>query len=100
MVEEGSMDSWYGNKILFTSNASGGAANPIMVMDSDGSNKQTLLSDGAYNYRATWSHDGAKICFKSKASGNEELYLMDPDGSNIIRLTYSGDGYSAHGDIY
>ena len=30
---------------------------------------------------------GAKIAFVSERDGNEEIYVMDADGSNVVRLT-------------
>jgi Tol biopolymer transport system component len=38
-----------------------------------------------------WSPDGTQILFTSERDGNEEIYVMDADGSNIVRLTDSGD---------
>lgn len=34
-----------------------------------------------------WSPDGSKIAFRSSRSGSGNLYLMDPDGRNVTRLT-------------
>jgi len=31
--------------------------------------------------------DGSKIAFSSNRDGNHELYTMDPDGTNLVRLT-------------
>jgi hypothetical protein len=37
---------------------------------------------------------GGRILFASDRSGDAEIYAMDPDGGNAIRLTYSpGDDY-------
>ena len=30
---------------------------------------------------------GAKIAFVSQRDGNQEVYVVDPDGSNLTRLT-------------
>jgi Tol biopolymer transport system component len=37
----------------------------------------------------TWSPDGSRIAFQSLRGGNEDIYVMDADGSNLIRLTTS-----------
>src|SRR5690606_21987057 len=34
-----------------------------------------------------WSSDGSKIAFNSDRDGNTEVYVMDADGSNVVRLT-------------
>ena len=42
-----------------------------------------------------WSPDGSRIAFTSVRDGNEELYVMNADGSGITRLTDdSGDDFS------
>ena len=35
----------------------------------------------------TWSPDGSKIAFISDRDGNFEIYTMDADGTNLVRLT-------------
>ena len=37
-----------------------------------------------------WSPDGSRIAFKSDRGGSLNLYLMDADGSNVVRLTEHG----------
>jgi PKD repeat protein len=37
-----------------------------------------------------WSPDGTKIVFQSDRDGQPELYIMDADGSNVVRLTHTG----------
>ena len=38
-----------------------------------------------------WSPDGKRIAFDSQRSGNGDIYVMDVDGSNIVRLTSDSD---------
>ena len=57
----------------------------INVINVDGSGMKRLTP-----FRATtqaWSPDGARIAFSSTKDGNYELYVMQADGSNIVRLT-------------
>lgn len=35
----------------------------------------------------SWSPDGQRIVFESERDGNKEIYVMDADGGNQIRLT-------------
>lgn len=41
-----------------------------------------------------WSHDGKRIVFTSNRD-NPEIYVVNVDGSNLIRLTYAA-GRDAH----
>src|SRR5207302_1622395 len=34
-----------------------------------------------------WSPDGARIAFSSTRDGNNEIYVMNADGSGVTRLT-------------
>jgi Tol biopolymer transport system component len=42
-----------------------------------------------------WSHDGKKIVFMSDRDGDPEIYVMNADGSNPVRLT-NAPGRDAH----
>jgi TolB protein len=55
----------------------------ICLMDPDGSNIQKLI-EGAM---PCWSPDGNKIAFASRTEGNWDIYYMNADGSNPVRLT-------------
>lgn len=71
----------------------------IWVMDSDGSNKRRLTSNGATNWAPSWHPDGRRIIFSSnmddwredlkKFGHNFELYLISIDGTGLERLTYN-----------
>jgi Tol biopolymer transport system component len=39
------------------------------------------------NLVTSWSPDGSRIAFSSDQENNTEIYLMNPDGSNRVRLT-------------
>ena len=60
----------------------------IYVMNSDGSGVSELTAvAGADSYQPAWSPDGTKIAFGSNRDGNGEIYVMDPNGANVVRLT-------------
>lgn len=48
-----------------------------------------LTPDSPNDYAPAWSPDGQRIVFVSERDGNAELYVMNADGSNPIRLTYT-----------
>jgi tricorn protease len=57
-----------------------------------GPTRNLTHSSGAHDKAARWSPDGRKIAFISDRSGEEELYLVDQDGSGEPeRLTTNGD---------
>jgi thermitase len=59
----------------------------IYKMNADGSNLIRLTYDSAYSYNPKWSPDGRKILFVSnKDSNHEEIYTMNPDGSDPVKL--------------
>ncbi|RPH60685.1 MAG: hypothetical protein EHM81_05775 [Chloroflexi bacterium] len=39
------------------------------------------------NLVTSWSADGSRLAFSSDRDGNTEIYLVNPDGSNVLRLT-------------
>jgi Tol biopolymer transport system component len=58
----------------------------IYKMNSDG-NLTRLTNHPSRDTHPTWSPDGQRIAFMSERDGNEEIYVMNADGSNQIRLT-------------
>ncbi|GAB4490671.1 MAG: hypothetical protein OHK006_23770 [Thermodesulfovibrionales bacterium] len=71
----------------------------LWVMDSDGSNKRRILSNGATNWAPSWHPDGRRIVFSSnmddwrddirKFGHNFELYIINADGTGLRRLTFN-----------
>lgn len=50
-----------------------------------------ITEEGGSNHSPAWSPDGQHIVFVSERDGNAELYIMNPDGSNPIRLTFTAN---------
>ncbi len=84
-----------GGQIAFISMSS------IYTMRYDGSDIRQLLDDTTFNCCPSWSPDGSQIAFLSTRSqdGYEDIFLMNPDGSNITRLTRQAITYS-HSPLY
>ncbi len=84
-----------GKKIVFMSDK--GGQGDIYVMNQDGSEPKNLTNSpahyGPYPWSLPgytifpWSPDGQKIAFVSYRDGNNEIYVMNPDGSEQKRLT-------------
>lgn len=89
-------------RILFHSNRDGGGTiNALYDMKPDGSDVRKLTS-AINDARPTYSPDGTMVTFQSFRDGNNEIYVMNSDGSNQVRLTNnpavdSGPVYSPDG---
>ena len=93
-----------GAKIVYIS-FQDAAGNPaatadICVINPDGTGFRRLTDNPYMDDDPEWSPDGSRIAFKSTmntgADAREELFLMDPDGANIRRLTTSTGWQSDH----
>ena len=73
-------------KILFTSTRDGN--HEVYMMNPDGSEQVNLTQHPAGDMGAVWSPTGEQILFVSDRPGKRvwDLYLMDPDGSNVRRV--------------
>jgi Tol biopolymer transport system component len=78
------------DKILFT--MSGKSLNQdIWTMKTDGTERQQLTAESGNNSFPTVSPDGRFIVFESDRTGKINLWRMDADGGNPVRLT-DGEG--------
>ena len=74
----------------------------LYTMNADGTDVVNLTYSNAYERYPEWSPDGKKIAFeaidrpeqKGEISASD-LYMMDPDGSNVERLTSRKNGRRA-----
>lgn len=92
-----------GKQIVFTSYRDE-KNGELYVMDIDGNNVKRLTDNKYFEDAATWSPDGKKIYFSRELKDvndtsvtvlpNLEIFVMDADGTNEIRLTNKpgGDG--------
>lgn len=73
-----------GNFELFTFEPTGTEVNPTNISNSPAS------SEG----RPRWRSDGRKIAFESNLNGGTDIYIADADGSNVQRVTFTGNASS------
>ena len=83
-----------GEWITFTSDrpAEDGSTDwEIYLMRPDGT-EIDQLTDTPYNEGwPVWTPDGTQIVYSSNETGNDEIYIMDADGTNPRQLTYLED---------
>ena len=56
-------------------------------MNADGTDATLLVDDPSETAGFTWSPDGSRIVFVSTREGNTDLYMVNIDGTGLIRLT-------------
>jgi Tol biopolymer transport system component len=72
----------------FSSNRLGTAASgDVFAMPALGDPERRLTTVPADDGQSAWSPDGRRIAFKSRRDRNNELYVMNWDGSDQTRLT-------------
>ena len=76
-------------KIAFvgTGWAVAGAGTEIFLMHTDGTGIVPISLQRETDTDPVWSPDGQRILFSSNRDGNYEIYSMDADGQNQVRLT-------------
>ncbi len=81
---------WFpdGQHILYRGSWGEGSALQICSAKSDGSEIHAIYGErGASATYPAFSPDGSKIAFVTNRDGNDEIYVMDADGSNLQRVT-------------
>jgi Tol biopolymer transport system component len=80
-----------GRQIVFRSNRGGGGGGgdyDIWVMNADGTGDAiNLTRHPGWDGHPDWSPDGTRIVFGSERDGNQEIYVMNRDGSDPRNLT-------------
>ena len=74
----------------------------IWIADRDGTNLVNLTSNSADDTEPAWSFDGAKIAFTSERNGDQEIFVMNADGSGVSGTGVLGSepNWSPDGKIY
>lgn len=84
-----------GRRIAFGSNRLGEGNFEIFTMRRDGSDvRRITFTGGDFEFPEddslpAWSPDGSRIAFESNRHGSTDLYVVDADGGNETRLTFT-----------
>lgn len=79
-----------GKRIVFNDDKIGGRTGNFELFSIDaetGGDEQRLTFRRRFDAQPTISPDGTRIAFVSDIDGNSEIYLMNSDGSGIVRIT-------------
>lgn len=64
----------------------------IYLININGQNLTEILDDpDVVDYSPRWSPDGSRILFISARTGKPEVFVMNPDGSDVTQITDSRD---------
>ena len=73
-------------------------AGDVWTMEPDGSNQVNLTNDPGADFRPVWSPDGQGLAFVSNRDGDEDVYVVNREGSGVSNVTNtSGVNESAFG---
>lgn len=90
-----------GQWIAFSSNREGNVKEnfDLYKIDATGGNLQRLTNKGKYNSAPAWSPDGKQIAFYSIRNDSGDIYVMDVNRGNPIRLAFGvGPSWSPDGE--
>lgn len=87
-----------GKQLTFFSYGSG--TNELWIVDVDGANPRAVVPDLAAEearqcsfacHEASWNQSGEKLAFHSERSGNRDIWIVNVDGTGLIRVTNDPD---------
>lgn len=80
-------------KLAFASNPAG--TFDVFTVEPDGSGLLNLTSHAAEDVDPVWSPDGTRIAFVSDRDGLPAVYVMNADGTGVVRITDGPDRFPA-----
>jgi tricorn protease len=71
-----------GTKVAFS------ARGNLWVADLNGGMAAALTTHPGYDWMPVWSPDGKRIAFSSDRNGNDDVFVMNADGTGLVQLTF------------
>ncbi|ADI75089.1 APHP domain protein (plasmid) [Methanohalobium evestigatum Z-7303] len=75
-----------GSKIVYKHSDNSDLPEDVIIMNPDGSNKETILTGQKYANRFSWSPDGSKIAVSGHI-GNQGIRIINADGSGLTEIS-------------
>jgi TolB protein len=87
-LEEERSPDWSpdGTRLAFSCRT-GGADLELCVMNADGTGLTRLTDNTVPELSPSWSPDGEKIAFQRPITGRQQIWSIDPDGTDEMQLT-------------
>lgn len=79
--------AWTGDTIYFDTNREGENRWYIYRMASNGNFPERVSTQGVNSGRVSVAPDGSQFAFVTERDGNDEIYVVNADGSSLRRLT-------------
>jgi TolB protein len=76
-----------GTRLVFVSDRDDLAGDLYIVTVADSTVVRVTADSGASDDQPAWSPDGSRIAFASDRSGSGDIYVMNDDGTGVVRLT-------------
>ena len=94
--DEGDRAGWSpdGTRIVFSSDRDAGQLH-VFAMQADGNGVTQLTSGNFVDDDPVWSPDGAHIAFHSTRDGDEEIFIMNADGTEQTQVTFNEGVFDA-----
>lgn len=84
-----------GQRLVYQCEIGGGRE--ICIIDRNGDNRLQLTDNDRFDGLPDWSPDGERIAFAStRDEAQDEIYIMNSDGSGVQRLTNRPDSLDTH----
>jgi serine/threonine protein kinase len=76
-----------GEEIAFVRILDDGDEREIFITSSDGLSLRNLTDSPGWDSHPSWSSDSQSIAFSSRRFGNEELFIVNANGTGLIQVT-------------